>query len=151
MAIKSPSLLFRNFTSADLLDATMLANSSLSEFYSESLISELRDQWPEAFMVCYSGSELIGLICGSKYSRTEARVLLLAVKRESRRLGIGGILMERFENLARSSGYIGVTLEVKKDNVGAINFYRRIGYSITGSITAYYSDLSDAYVMWKLL
>ncbi|MCL4332809.1 MAG: GNAT family N-acetyltransferase [Candidatus Thermoplasmatota archaeon] len=151
MAIRSPPILIRNFEPGDLVDVTVLANSSMTEYYGENLIHELYVQWPEAFLVAESGKEIVGFICGSQYSRSESRVLLLAVRRDSRRYGIGRTLMERFEKISRDSGMMGIRLEVRKDNEGGIAFYRGLGFSVTATLIAYYSDLSDAFVMWKLL
>ncbi|MCL4329133.1 MAG: GNAT family N-acetyltransferase [Candidatus Thermoplasmatota archaeon] len=151
MAVSSDIFLIRNFLPSDLVDVSILANSSLTEYYSESLLYELYEQWPEAFFVCHEGNRILGFLCGSKYSRTEARVLLIAIRNDFRRSGLGEELMARFEDLAKKSGFVALRLEVKKENEGAMKFYRHLGFSVTATLPSYYSDFSDAFVMWKLL
>ena len=68
---------------------------------------------------------------------------------EYRSSGVGGRLMNAFEKMCRNMNILSVRLEVKTDNARAIKFYRDMNYSNTATLPAYYSDGSDAYVMWK--
>ena len=95
--------------------------------------------------------QIIGFLAGSRKTQHDARVLLLATKEKYRGLGIGQELMNKFEEKCRYLGILSVRLEVRTDNVLGIKFYKRLGYSITSTLPAYYSDGSDAYVMWKPL
>ncbi len=130
---------------------TELANRSMSETYSPKVIEEIYRSWKAGFLLLMNGSDLSGFICGSKYSGTEARILLLAVEYSSRRLGLGSKLVDAFMNVCKSAGFLSVRLEVRTDNDSAIAFYRKHGFSITSTLIYYYSDLSDAYQMWRML
>lgn len=130
---------------------TDLANRSMSESYDQKVIIDAYRKWPEGFIISLDGKMLTGFLAGSKYMRTEARILLLAVEEKYRRHGIGSLLINNFMERCRQMGFMSIRLEVRTDNSAAINFYRRHGFSITATMPYYYSDLSDAFQMWRLL
>ena len=54
-------------------------------------------------------------------------------------------------NVMMGSGLSTIRLEVRTDNEDAIKFYKKNGFSIISTLKNYYSDLSDAYLMWKII
>ena len=68
---------------------------------------------------------------GDSIGRDEFKVDSIAVDSTSRGMGIGGALMLKAEEKARSSGKSKMTLDVLGDNFGAIRLYERLGYKIT--------------------
>ncbi|MHB1492690.1 MAG: ribosomal protein S18-alanine N-acetyltransferase [Thermoplasmataceae archaeon] len=141
----------RHFDPLDIDDVMEICSTSLSETYSKSVVYEIFLTWHEGFFVFTSGNKVIGFLAGSRKTIHDARVLLLATREKYRNLGIGFELMNKFEEKCRYSGILSVRLEVRTDNVLGIKFYKRLGYSITSTLQSYYSDGSDAYVMWKPL
>jgi ribosomal-protein-alanine N-acetyltransferase len=141
----------RQFDPLDIDDVMEICSSSLSESYSKSVVYEIFLSWHEGFYVFANGKEIIGFLAGSRKTQHDARVLLLATREKYRNLGIGQELMKKFEEKCRYLGILSVRLEVRTDNELGIKFYKRLGYSITSNLPAYYSDGSDAYVMWKPL
>lgn len=141
----------RKFTTEDLDRVVSLANSTLTEYYSHELIFDISEQWRDGFMVYVFRDEIDGFIAGTRHSQTEARVLLLAVEPGMRRIGIGAALMNDFMNLCRNQGMMSIRLEVQTQNTSAIIFYRKLGFVIISTMKKYYTDFSDAYVMWRLL
>ncbi|HVZ07253.1 GNAT family N-acetyltransferase [Rhodopila sp.] len=76
----------------------------------------------------------------------EAEILTLAVRPESRRLGVGSRLLQEAVSYA---GHLGVTvifLEVSTKNTPALELYRQSGFIQAGLRRRYYSDGSDALV-----
>ena len=49
------------------------------------------------------------------------------------------------------AGLSTIRLEVRVDNIPAIKFYKKNGFSIISTLKNFSSDLSDAYLMWKIL
>lgn len=139
------------FTIDDLDDVVSLANRSMTEYYTRTLIHDISKDWPEGFLVYKFSNRLVGFITGAKYTRTEARILLLAVEEEERRNGYGLALMNEFFHLCMEDGILSVRLEVKTDNHEAIKFYKDSRFVITSVLKNYYSDSSDAYLMWRML
>ncbi len=152
MALKSKDIgTIRNAEISDIERVVEIANSSLTEYYTTNLMMDLFHSWSEGFMVYTLNDKVIGFIAGGKFSRTEARILLLAVDDRFRRMGIGKALMNEFIDLCRMHNIMSIRLEVRTDNADAIRFYQRYGFSTISTIRAYYSDSSDAYLMWKLI
>ncbi|HEX3436720.1 MAG TPA: GNAT family N-acetyltransferase, partial [Pseudacidobacterium sp.] len=65
------------------------------------------------------------------------------------RRGIGRTLLEAVEEHLCSSVVRSIRLEVAVDNLGAQNFYKRMGYGVAGRIPGYYAGFLDAFVMTK--
>lgn len=152
MALKSKDIgTVRNAEVSDITRVVEIANSSLTEYYTTNLMMDLFHSWREGFMVYTLNDKIIGFIAGAKFSRTEARILLLAVEKKYRKLGIGKALMNEFIKLCRMHNIMSMRLEVRTDNEEAIQFYMKYGFSTISTIRAYYSDSSDAYLMWKLI
>ncbi len=152
MALKSRDIgTIRNADIEDIERVVEIANASLTEYYTKNLMMDLFQSWRDAFMVYTMHERVIGFIAGGKFSRTEARILLLAVEDAFRGMGIGKALMNEFINLCRMHNIMSIRLEVRTDNREAIDFYARYGFSTISTIRAYYSDSSDAYLMWKLI
>ena len=77
------------------------------------------------------------------------RVLSVAVAPEARRRGKGTHMMQAAETISRERGCSTIRLEVSAKNLGAIEFYRRLGYRTDGVLYGYYSWGEDAYSMRK--
>jgi [ribosomal protein S18]-alanine N-acetyltransferase len=76
-------------------------------------------------------------------------VITIDVRASARRSGVGSLLLETAEGRLRASGSEAVGLETAVDNVGALSFYKRHGYSVTRTWPRYYSNGVDALVMRK--
>ncbi len=69
---------------------------------------------------------------------TEAELLLLAVKRDGQRRGVGQLLLDRFRMVAAARGAAKLHLEVREGNP-AMNLYRRAGFIEAGRRRGYYT------------
>ena len=68
----------------------------------------------------------------------EAELLLLAVRRDDQRRGIGKLLLERFIGEARSLGADRLHLEVREGN-HAVKLYEEYGFGLVGRRRNYYA------------
>ena len=141
----------RGFEARDSESIMEIIKCSLSEYYTKSLILDLYRSWPEAFIVYDNYDSVIGFIIGAKYSGTEGRILLFAVRKQFRKSGVGQNLLNRELRIMTGAGLSTVRLEVRTDNESGIKFYKNNGFSIISTLKNYYSDLSDAYLMWKII
>ena len=73
-----------------------------------------------------------------------ARIYSIAVAPDSRGQGLGEKLIRQAEAVAAEAGRIVMRLEVRIDNLGAIELYRRLGYRQFGTLKDYYADHGDA-------
>ena len=83
------------------------------------------------------------------YSGPIAHVITIDVDTVARRLGVGSLLLRAAEERLRSEGARAVGLETAVDNLAAISFYKRQGYSVIRTWPRYYSNGVDALVMKK--
>lgn len=71
---------------------------------------------------------------------SHARMYSLAIDPQTRGKGIGGLLIEAAEAIARERDCISLRLEVRKDNKVAIRRYEQHGYRYFGELPDYYED-----------
>jgi [ribosomal protein S18]-alanine N-acetyltransferase len=76
-------------------------------------------------------------------------VITIDVSPEARRTGVGSVLLKAGENRLQAAGSRAVGLETAVDNLGAISFYKRHGYSVIRTWPRYYSNGVDALVLRK--
>lgn len=77
-----------------------------------------------------------------------AEIYNIAVDRDHRRVGIGGLLMRTVIGRSKDLGAHKVVLEVRKSNHGAIRFYADFSFRVSGERRNYYSNPpEDAFVM----
>ena len=69
---------------------------------------------------------------------TEAELLLLAVKRDGQRRGVGQSLLDRFRLVATARGASKLHLEVRDGNP-AMSLYQRAGFTEAGRRRSYYT------------
>jgi ribosomal-protein-alanine N-acetyltransferase len=83
------------------------------------------------------GDEVLGFALG-RIVLKEAELLLLAVRRDGQRKGIGQLLLDRFILVATTRGADRLHLEVRDGNP-AIKLYVRTGFSEVGRRKSYYT------------
>jgi len=141
----------RTFNVRDVDSILEIAGKSLSEYYSGSLFMDLFQTWPEGFFVYTLNDRVVGFLVGSKFSQTEARILILAIDEKYRHIGFGKALLDSFIKVCEMENLMSMRLEVRTDNDSAIKFYKKNGFVVTSTLRGYYSDLSDAYLMWRII
>jgi [ribosomal protein S18]-alanine N-acetyltransferase len=137
----------RLFRPNDLPRVYELACTCLSENYNPTLFLDLYSYWPEGFIVLEHEGLIIGFVFGVLLSRTDARILMLAIDSRMRGRGLGVILYREFQRECALKGIQNITLEVRVSNVIAIHFYEKLGFQITGRVPRYYSNGEDAFRM----
>lgn len=99
----------------------------------------------DRLIVAELGKELVGycLVLMSAATRL-ARIYSIAVSPTVRGQGVGEKLVKEAEKEAADADRIIMRLEVREDNSGAINLYRRLGYRQFGTYRDYYEDQGTA-------
>lgn len=85
------------------------------------------------------GSFVVGFAIVYKRGRV-AFLDSIAVDKDLRGHGIGGLLLERVEGLLKSEGVESITLSVKNWNTRALDFYLRKGYVVKGVVMLLSAD-----------
>jgi ribosomal-protein-alanine acetyltransferase len=82
----------------------------------------------------------------------EAEVLNVAVRRNKRRRGLAGMLLQTAFDQLRQSGVTRVFLEVRESNLPAIQLYEKYGFTKIGHRSRYYANPAEAAIcMEKIL
>lgn len=82
-------------------------------------------------VACFA-EEADGVRCG--------HVISMWVAREYRRAGVGAMLVDALKTWARERGLEQLTLMVTSVNRGAMDFYRRVGFHMSGKTGPYPND-----------
>ncbi len=149
--LKNGMIELREFRPEDVDRVSEIVQVTLGEFYPRSLYLEKSRQWLEGFMVAVNDGQIIAMIMGVLEGRTDSRVLMLAVTAPYTHRGVGTMLMSDFLKKSIMRGVGKITLEVRKSNIGALRFYSRLGFQISGVLPMYYSDMEDGFRMVKVL
>ena len=89
---------------------------------------------------------IVGFLCRWLIA-DECHVLNIAVHPDSRRLGIGGVLITEAISEARTNGAGVVTLEVRRTNLPARQLYRKFDFEERRLRRHYYGPGEDAIIM----
>jgi len=95
------------------------------------------------------GGEIQGFVVAQ--TGGTGHVITIDVSPQARRSGVGSLLLQAAEERLASNGSRAVGLETAVDNVAALSFYKRHGYSVIRTWPRYYSNGVDALVLKKEL
>ena len=138
----------RGFRPSDVPSIAAIVEEALHEHYDPSLYASLGAEWPAGFLVAVDPRDTpVGFLLGVSQVPGEGRVLMFAVERSWRSMGVGRRLMDTFLERCRLQGLGRVTLEVRVSNTAAIRFYTRYRYSVIDLLRTYYSDGENGYHM----
>jgi ribosomal-protein-alanine N-acetyltransferase len=91
-----------------------------------------------------------GFIVGEA-DRASGHIITIDVIASARRSGVGSLLLRAAEDRLRVKLCRSVELETAVDNVSALSFYKRHGYSVIKTFPRYYANGVDALVLQKNL
>jgi len=93
--------------------------------------------------------EIAGFIVA--HGGASGHIITIDVVAAGRRSGAGSLLLAAAEDRLRAAGFKAVSLETAVDNISALSFYKRHGYSVIRTWPRYYSNGVDALVLKKEL
>ncbi len=140
-------IVIRKITNEDHEKVIEISIESFPEEDAEEIIKSLFNI--EHFYVAEISGVVVGFVAFGIYSIRITHIMILAVELAFRRKGIGTKLLERTIEIANLLPISLIRLEVRLTNTGAIKFYEKHGFKITGTIEQYYDDMSDAYLMTR--
>ena len=117
--------------------------------YSKRELRSFIDRTGSFTLVAADGAKILGFIViqGGK----AGHVITIDVGPEARRLGVGSLLLRTAEQRLFSAGSYMINLETAVDNLNALAFYKRHGYSVIRTWPRYYGNGVDALVLKKNL
>jgi ribosomal protein S18 acetylase RimI-like enzyme len=102
-------------------------------------------------LVAEQGGGIAGFVVGEVLRRGAGHIITIDVRQAARRAGLGSQLMRAAEERLRASGCHMVFLETAVDNLAALTFYKRHGYSVLRTLPRYYQGSMDGLRMEKRL
>ena len=132
---------------ADLDDVLAIEVDSYPRPWTKShFLDELAS--PHSFpLVAYDQKGIVaGYICPMALL-DEGHIMNVAVRKESRGLGVGLLLVKKALSECRERGAEYVSLEVRTSNASAIALYRKLHFVETGLRKRYYENGEDALLM----
>ncbi|MGF3522249.1 MAG: ribosomal protein S18-alanine N-acetyltransferase [Candidatus Bathyarchaeia archaeon] len=151
----------RKFTPDDLQAVMRINRLCLPENYTDMFFMDLHQRFPETFIVAEEDGEIIGYImCRIEVGLSniglgglvrKGHVVSIAVMPKGRRKGVATALLKAaMDGMIRYKAKQ-IFLEVRVTNQAGIELYKKLGLEVSRTITGYYSDGEDAYVMTKKL
>jgi len=89
---------------------------------------------PELFFVAVIDQKVVGTVMGG-YDGHRGWIYAMAVSPEVRGVGIASALLGHLETALRALGCLKINLQVREDNAGVVEFYRKQGYVVEPRIS----------------
>lgn len=97
-----------------------------------------------------AGTEsILGFIVTETSRHRVGHIITIDVMPNARRFGVGSKLLQSAEARLAAAGCESVVLETAVDNTSALAFYKRHGYFLVKTVSRYYSNGVDAFVLQK--
>jgi N-acetylglutamate synthase-like GNAT family acetyltransferase len=90
---------------------------------------ELEKEKNDLLIAAYEDDQMLGCCILTQINPTTVRLRQMAVKAGLQGKGIGRVLMQFAENIARDRGYKKLCMHARKTAAG---FYERLGYGVSG-------------------
>jgi len=151
----------QKFTPDNLQEIMQINRACLPENYTDMFFMDLHKRFSETFIVAEDNGEIVGYImCRIEVGLSnfklgglvrKGHVVSIAVMPKCRRKGVATALIKAaMEGMGHYKGKQ-IFLEVRVTNNVGIDLYKKLGLEVTRTISGYYSDGEDAYVMSKKL
>lgn len=116
------------------------------EFWSKNVLIDEFNNENSKYFVILDGEDILGF-AGLWFNIDEAHVMNIAIKKEFRRRNLGTQLLDFLIDFAKRENKACITLEVRQDNIAAINLYRKLNFIEVGRRKKYYDKIFDAIIM----
>ena len=132
----------------DLLDVLRIERRCFADPWSYRSFERMLDA--PAFLVAETAGEVVGYVvadCTPNFGRDIGHIKDLAVRPETRGVGVGRALLRAALVRLRMEGALVVKLEVREDNESARSLYASEGFEAVRRLPRYYPDGEDALVL----
>jgi ribosomal-protein-alanine acetyltransferase len=114
-----------------------------NEAFTKQQIAQLLTHQNSISLVAKDNHEIIGFVIGMVYLREgklTGHILTIDVYPSHRRMGIGVKLLQEIEKIFGEKKVKVCCLEVREDNIAALNLYQKLGYKKVGKLKNYYKN-----------
>jgi ribosomal-protein-alanine acetyltransferase len=119
------------------------------EAFTKLQIASLLKDYNSINLIAKLESEIVGFIIGMLYFERNSlvgHILTIDVSVGYRRKGIAEKLMQEIEKIFKEKGVAACRLEVREDNVAALNLYKKLGYKKIARLKNYYGNAHGIYL-----
>lgn len=124
------------------------------EAFTKQQIARLLRNSNSISLIAKDEENIVGFIIGVlsvENGDLVGHILTIDVSLSHRRKGVGIKLLHEIEKIFKDRGAKICRLEVREDNVAALNLYRKLGYRKVGELKYYYGDAHGILLEKKLL
>jgi ribosomal-protein-alanine N-acetyltransferase len=139
-------MIIREFRLPDLKRVIEIEEMSFDDPYPPNILKDIFNLGA-GFLVAQSDNIILGYIIFWIRFEDEGHIISLAVDKHYRRQSAGKQLVDMVTKIFQKFDMKNIKLEVRAENIGAINFYRSMGFKEEKLIPGYYEDGEDAVVM----
>jgi ribosomal-protein-alanine acetyltransferase len=119
-----------------------------SEAFTKQQIAQLLTDYNSVSLVAKVNGEIVGFIIGMIYferSSLVGHILTIDVSVAHRQKRIAEKLMQEIEKIFKEKGVSTSHLEVREDNIAALNLYKKLGYKKIAKLKNYYGNAHGIY------
>lgn len=139
-------MIIREMTAKDIPYVLQIERESFTDPWSENMFNELFSSTAFKSFVAVENDEILGYTSViSAFFVFE--IMNIAVKPQSRGIGIATALMEKVVDFAKTVEAESILLEVRRSNLTAQKLYEKFGFIYDGVRRGYYTDGEDALLM----
>jgi len=137
----------RDVTQKDLQAILGIEYKCFKDPYPLALLNRLYAMHPDGFLVAVAEGKVVGYVIGVIRWGATGHILAIGIDPSYRRQQVGSALMERMMDHLRAKRAKLLRLEVRKSNLGARQFYLKLGFREMEEIPYYYEDGETAVAM----
>ena len=134
---------------SDIPSVVELDKNSLLESWSEQNYKESLKNPNYNILVAKFSGKIVGFI-SMYHALDEGYICNIAVDKSHRMCGIGTSLINETITYSKNQNLKFLTLEVRESNMGAIRFYKKLGFTNLGIRKNFYSNPSENAVIMTL-
>jgi len=123
------------------------------EAFTKPQIAQLLTDYNTVSLVAKMSGEIVGFIIGMIYYERKSlvgHILTIDVPNAQRHKGIAKQLMREMEKIFKDKGATACNLEVREDNIPALNLYEKLGYKQIAKLKNYYGNAHGIYLRKNL-
>lgn len=149
-------MVLRKYVHSDLMDLVRLEQSAFEVGpYDETMIREMMESRNSINLLAVENGTIVGYVVAMILDGTSSDIESIAVGPGFSGRGIGSVLLSSIEKELAMMGVVRSYLEVRENNIEAINFYKKHGYETIQFLKNYYSEKyrgsRNGYRMVKIL
>lgn len=142
-------IVIRRMQMEDLPEVCVIEKDNFSLPWSVESFAESLEKDYTVFLTALAGGQVVGYV-GCYCVGGEGEITNVAVKESYRRMGIGGMLLEKLYEEGKTLDTEEFFLEVRESNEAAIGLYTRQGFVKEGIRKNFYEQpVENAVIMWK--